>query len=88
MNDIKSLFEPIKRLHETIRQKVVEACENSALEDLSRIVQDDEGDTIQVDVTVANVADGLLDSMVIVDFMEELRDEVKAHLLGITDNVG
>ena len=46
MNDIKSLFEPIKRLHETIRRKVVEACENSALEDLSRIVQDEEGDTI------------------------------------------
>ena len=46
MNDIKSLFAPVKKLHETIRQKVVEACENAALEDLSRIVQDDEGDTI------------------------------------------
>ena len=46
MNDVKSLFEPIKRLHETIRQTVVETCEQSALEDLSRIVQDDEGDTI------------------------------------------
>jgi fructose-1,6-bisphosphatase/inositol monophosphatase family enzyme len=46
LNDIKSLFEPIKKLHETIRQRVVEACENAAPEDLSRIVQDDEGDTI------------------------------------------
>ena len=44
MNDIKSLFEPIKKLHETIRHNVVEACEQSALEDLSRIVADDEGD--------------------------------------------
>jgi fructose-1,6-bisphosphatase/inositol monophosphatase family enzyme len=46
MNDIKSLFEPIKKLHETIRQKVVEACESATLEDLSCVVRDDEGDTI------------------------------------------
>ncbi len=46
MNDIKSLFEPLKKLHKTIRHNVVEVCEQSALEDLSRIVADDEGDTI------------------------------------------
>ena len=46
MNDLKSLFEPIKKLHETIRQKVVETCENSSLNQLSEIVADDEGDTI------------------------------------------
>lgn len=46
MSDIKSLFEPIKRLHEIIREKVVEACENSSLNQLSEIVADDEGDTI------------------------------------------
>ncbi len=46
MNDIKQFFEPIKRLHEIIRQKVVEACENSSLNQLSEIVADDEGDTI------------------------------------------
>lgn len=46
MNDIKSLFEPIKKLHETIRARVVETCENSSLNQLSAIVADDEGDTI------------------------------------------
>jgi fructose-1,6-bisphosphatase/inositol monophosphatase family enzyme len=46
VNEINRLFAPIKRLHETIRQNVVEACENDALEELSRVVQDDEGDTI------------------------------------------
>lgn len=46
MNDIKSLFAPIKKLHETIRARVVETCENSSLNQLSAIVADDEGDTI------------------------------------------
>lgn len=47
MNDIESLFAPVKLLHETIRQKVVETCENSSLNQLSAIVADDEeGDTI------------------------------------------
>lgn len=46
MNDIHKLLEPIKRLHETIRARVVEACENSSLNQLSEIVADDEGDTI------------------------------------------
>ncbi|HEX6199300.1 MAG TPA: hypothetical protein VF150_03470, partial [Thermoanaerobaculia bacterium] len=40
----------------------------------------DEGDTVQVDVAVANVADGLFDSQVIVDFVEELRDVVHPAL--------
>lgn len=46
MNDILELFAPIKKLHETIRERVVEACEKSSLENLSSIVADDEGDTI------------------------------------------
>ncbi|HQU82918.1 MAG TPA: inositol monophosphatase family protein [Pyrinomonadaceae bacterium] len=46
MNDIHELFEPIKKLHETIRARVVETCENSSLNQLSEIVADDEGDTI------------------------------------------
>jgi fructose-1,6-bisphosphatase/inositol monophosphatase family enzyme len=46
MNEIQQLFEPIKRLHETIRNKVVEACESSSTGQLSTIVADDEGDTI------------------------------------------
>lgn len=46
MNDTRDLFEPIKKLHEMIREKVVEACEKSSLEQLSTVVADDEGDTI------------------------------------------
>lgn len=46
MNDIGSLFAPIKLLHETIRSHVVKACERSSLDQLSAIVADDEGDTI------------------------------------------
>jgi fructose-1,6-bisphosphatase/inositol monophosphatase family enzyme len=40
------LFEPLKRLHETIRHSVVEACEHSALETLSSIAREEAGDTI------------------------------------------
>ncbi len=46
MHEIHQLFAPIKRLHETIRRRVVETCENSSLNQLSEIVADDEGDTI------------------------------------------
>jgi fructose-1,6-bisphosphatase/inositol monophosphatase family enzyme len=44
--DIHTLLEPIRRLHERIRAAVVEACESAALEDLSRVVKEEEGDTI------------------------------------------
>ena len=46
MNDIQSLFAPIKSLHETIRSNVVAACESGSAEALSSIVADGEGDTI------------------------------------------
>jgi fructose-1,6-bisphosphatase/inositol monophosphatase family enzyme len=46
LNDLDSLFAPIKLLHETIRTRVVEACEKGSLEELASIVADDEGDTI------------------------------------------
>ncbi|MBS1792756.1 MAG: inositol monophosphatase [Acidobacteria bacterium] len=46
MNDLKALFAPLKKLHETIRARVVETCEQSSLNQLSAIVADDEGDTI------------------------------------------
>jgi hypothetical protein len=46
MKEIHQLFEPLKNLHETIRRRVVETCENSSLNQLSEIVADDEGDTI------------------------------------------
>jgi len=38
------------------------------------------GDTIQADIAVANVADGLLNSQVVVDFVEEIRDQVRPAL--------
>lgn len=46
MNDITSLFAPLKLLHETIRKHAVDACEKNSLEQLSSIVADGEGDTI------------------------------------------
>ena len=46
MNDIRALFEPIKRLHERVRETVVAACENASVDQLSEIVADGEGDTI------------------------------------------
>jgi fructose-1,6-bisphosphatase/inositol monophosphatase family enzyme len=46
MNNTRALLEPIRRLHALIRDRVVEACERAALEDLAEIERDDEGDTI------------------------------------------
>ena len=46
MAEIQALLAPILRLHEHIRTAVVAACEQAALEELSQIAQDSEGDTI------------------------------------------
>jgi fructose-1,6-bisphosphatase/inositol monophosphatase family enzyme len=46
LNDIRELFEPVKRLHETVRQTVVAACENASADQLAAVVADAEGDTI------------------------------------------
>ena len=62
MNDIESLFAPIKKLHEVIRTRVVEACEKSSVEHLSTIVADGEGDTI---FAVDRISEELL-----IDFFE------------------
>jgi fructose-1,6-bisphosphatase/inositol monophosphatase family enzyme len=40
------LLQPLKRLHETIRQTVVDGCERMSLETMSAIVREEEGDTI------------------------------------------
>jgi len=45
-DSLESLIEPLKRLHKNIRQAVVESCERSAIEDLSSIAREEEGDTI------------------------------------------
>jgi fructose-1,6-bisphosphatase/inositol monophosphatase family enzyme len=46
LTDSKSLLLPLKRLHEAIRQTVVEACERTSLEAASAIAREEEGDTI------------------------------------------
>ena len=40
------LVEPIRSLHRRIRADVVAACERAALESLSNVASDEEGDTI------------------------------------------
>jgi fructose-1,6-bisphosphatase/inositol monophosphatase family enzyme len=40
------LLGPIRELHERIRQTVVQACERASVDELSRVVADEEGDTI------------------------------------------
>ncbi len=48
INDIELLLAPIRRLHEEIRAAVVAACEGAAVEEMSGIAQEAEGDTIYV----------------------------------------
>ncbi len=62
MNDTTALLAPLLRLHALIRDKVVEATERAALEDLAEIERDDEGDTIYA---VDRVSEELL-----IDFVE------------------
>lgn len=44
--EAQELLAPIRRLHETIRRQVVSACERASLDDMARIAQEAEGDTI------------------------------------------
>ena len=44
------------------------------------LVVDKKGDTIQVDAAVANVGDGLFDSQVVIDFVQEIKDQVRPQL--------
>ena len=46
MTNIRSLLEPLRRLHETIRAAVVEACELAASGELAKVVAEEESDTI------------------------------------------
>ncbi|HEX8188092.1 MAG TPA: hypothetical protein VF586_07070 [Pyrinomonadaceae bacterium] len=45
-DDPRWLLEPVRRLHELIRAAVVDACERSAVESLSEVEREEEGDTI------------------------------------------
>jgi hypothetical protein len=47
-----------------------------------------EGDTVQVDITVANVADGAFDSQVVVDFVSEKKLAITKLSLNDIDNKG
>ena len=60
--EITDLLPLLKRLHETIRQQVVEACERSAIKTLAAVAFDEEGDTIYA---VDRISEELL-----VDFFE------------------
>ena len=59
---IESLIQPLRRLHQIVREAVVKSCERSAVEDLAAIAREEEGDTIY---EVDRVSEELL-----VDFFE------------------
>jgi hypothetical protein len=46
VSDAARLLEPIRRLHAQIREAVVLACEQAAIEDMARVDREAEGDTI------------------------------------------
>jgi hypothetical protein len=46
MSNLESLLQPLKRLHEIIRQTVVDACDRQSLESMAMIAREEEGDTI------------------------------------------
>ena len=46
MTDIRTLLEPLRRLHETIRAAVIEACERAASDELAKVVAEEQSDTI------------------------------------------
>lgn len=79
MKVLNSLFEPIKRLHETIRTRVVEACEKETIDQLSFVVADDEGDTI---FAVDRVSEEIL-----IDFFER-EIAAEAPMVLIAEGVG
>ena len=43
---LRLLLQPVRRLHETIRQTVAEACEHSSIETVAKVAREEEGDTI------------------------------------------
>lgn len=68
MMNAEMLLDALRRLHEEIRDRVVEACERSALESLARVAREEEGDTIYA---VDRVSEEL-----IIDFFER---EIAPH---------
>jgi len=68
MTDIRTLLEPLRRLHETIRAAVVEACERAGSGELAKVVAEEESDTI---FAIDRVSEEVL-----IDFLER---EVAPH---------
>ena len=46
LSNCEALLEPLKRLHDKIRQTVLDACERRSLESVAAIAREEEGDTI------------------------------------------
>jgi len=46
MSDIQKLLGPVRKLHEKIRATVIEACERATLGEMTKVVSEQEGDTI------------------------------------------
>ncbi|HEU4834205.1 MAG TPA: hypothetical protein VFS90_07320 [Pyrinomonadaceae bacterium] len=46
MKDIRTLLDPLRRLHETIRASVVDACERATSEEMAEVIREEEEDTI------------------------------------------
>jgi fructose-1,6-bisphosphatase/inositol monophosphatase family enzyme len=68
MKDIRTLLEPLRRLHETIRAALVEACERATSGELAKVVAEEVSDTI--------FAIDRISEEVLIDFFER---EVAPH---------
>jgi fructose-1,6-bisphosphatase/inositol monophosphatase family enzyme len=76
MPDLGALLEPLRRLHERVRDEVVAACERAGVEDLARIDDDSsEGDTIY---SVDRVSEQLLIEL----FESEIATRLPLVLIG------
>jgi fructose-1,6-bisphosphatase/inositol monophosphatase family enzyme len=78
--EAQALLPAIRRLHERVRDAVVEACERAALEDLSRVAEDEgEGDTIYA-------VDRVSEELLLEIFEHEIAAE--ASLVLIAEGIG
>jgi hypothetical protein len=68
MADIRSLFAPIRRLHDQIRAAVVDATEQTPLDQLARVSHESEGDTIYA-------VDRVSEDLIVDFFAREVADE-------------
>ncbi|MGB9604980.1 MAG: inositol monophosphatase, partial [Bryobacteraceae bacterium] len=69
MSEVATLLDAIRRLHERLRRRILEACEQAAMEDLGAVAGDEEGDTIYA---VDRIGEGAL--------LELIEQELADHL--------